>query len=348
MSPFRIVFSAVFIVTIWFGLKPFNFISENDVYHDLDTGKLFFNQSSIKHESHRRGIASAKEEVDFTGWEEISIFFEVESHKVPSGLGMILMIDDNEKQPPLIMAQWLNHLAIRSRRSATPKDRPYQERGLGDCLFVSQPVSLLIVSGSNGTSYFKNGELMMERKDFHLVDSNGSFSGKMIIGNNAQGTSPWHGAMKRIAIFDQAVSPKQLGDRSINPVVDYQFSSERLTEKSPATHELAIPENFKPVFRERILGFNSDHRKLVSNLSDVIINVIGFMPIGLCFYIILRKLKLNKGVVAMATLIACAAMSTLIELGQVFLPTRDSSLLDLLCNTAGGGLAIIAGLIWQR
>lgn len=88
------------------------------------------------------------------------------------------------------------------------------------------------------------------------------------------------------------------------------------------------------------------------NASDVALNIVGFVPLG---GLVMVYLKNRRWADASAVVIAVAAglvISLMIELLQVFLPSRDSSLLDVLNNTLGSGigagLGVTARLWLQR
>jgi VanZ family protein len=69
---------------------------------------------------------------------------------------------------------------------------------------------------------------------------------------------------------------------------------------------------------------------------DIVLNLLGFVPYGLalvCWMRHVRRWSCPRAVLAAA--LAGALVSLVIELIQVHLPTRDSSLDDLLCNAAG-------------
>ncbi len=348
MPLFRIAFIAIFLITLWFGLYPFNFFSENDVIWNSDTNKFVFNSSSLERESHKRGLAFTTETLDLSGWKEISVLLELEPHKVPEGLGMILTLNDEHEQPPIMIAQWKNHLAIRSRRLAENREIPYQERGLRDCLFDNENVSILLVSNEEGTSYFKNGRLEQRRSAFHLIDGANPFFGKLVIGNNAHGIRPWHGAIKQIRIYNKEISINQLTDTSIQPIISYGFVKpefEQVENQVSEAYNLRVPKRFKPVSRERMTHPRSFDREFKWLSRDNIINVIGFMPIGLCVFIFLRRTSLNLFMIVIATGVLAFFFSLSIEWLQILMPTRDASYLDLLCNTTGGFTAAVLGTL---
>ena len=77
-------------------------------------------------------------------------------------------------------------------------------------------------------------------------------------------------------------------------------------------------------------------------VKDILINIFGFVPFALCMLIFLAGSRpISPGQAAFLTVLAGAALSLIIEASQIGLPTRTSSLLDLLCNTAGAALGIL-------
>ena len=79
--------------------------------------------------------------------------------------------------------------------------------------------------------------------------------------------------------------------------------------------------------------------------KDIVLNLLGFVPFGFLTFIYYRGASTGQWLrtIFIATLTG-ATLSLVIEVGQVWLPTRHSSLLDLALNTAGTGLgALLAG-----
>src|SRR5437899_2712969 len=70
---------------------------------------------------------------------------------------------------------------------------------------------------------------------------------------------------------------------------------------------------------------------------DVVVNVLGYMPLG--FLAVLATYPRLRGASGFAFGLGCSiAMSFALESLQLYLPTRTSSNLDILANTAGGAL----------
>jgi VanZ family protein len=72
---------------------------------------------------------------------------------------------------------------------------------------------------------------------------------------------------------------------------------------------------------------------LIVERSDVVLNVLGFLPFGTLFAV----LRPARRVVVRAA-VASLVVSAVMEVGQLVVVTRDPSVLDLALNTLGGAL----------
>src|SRR5713226_330979 len=80
---------------------------------------------------------------------------------------------------------------------------------------------------------------------------------------------------------------------------------------------------------------------------DFVANIIGYMPLG--FLAVLAAHPILRGRAAFALAVLCAlALSLSLESLQLYLPTRTSSNLDLLANTAGGTIGALAAVAASR
>jgi glycopeptide antibiotics resistance protein len=79
-------------------------------------------------------------------------------------------------------------------------------------------------------------------------------------------------------------------------------------------------------------------------VNDGVVNVLGFIPFG--FFLTLWMIKTrqwSRGTIILIAVGLGALVSLTIELVQVFIPVRDSSLMDLMCNTFG---TLIGAGVW--
>ena len=75
---------------------------------------------------------------------------------------------------------------------------------------------------------------------------------------------------------------------------------------------------------------------------DVLTNILGFIPFGFSFstYLRTRKPRSNLRLLLMSVIIA-GCISLFIELIQVYLPTRNSQLMDVIMNILGAAIGIV-------
>jgi hypothetical protein len=173
---------------------------------------------------------------------------------------------------------------------------------------------------------------------FSLLSGN-RVPARLILGNSPAGDSPWRGDLFSLSFFPEALSPEETGTPGIDPVVSYRFSEGRGTVcrgGGDPRHELFIP----PVFRApakraleppwKVYAFN------LSFWTDAAVNILGFIPLGITLCAWMRKDGRRKRLsVPFLVVLMGAGISLLIELLQVYLPTRDSSLTDLANNILG-------------
>jgi len=338
---------AILIVTVYFGTKPFNFISRNDLEFASKTNGLSFNQSSIEGESSQRAIAYTLDSLSLAENQPISILLELTPTRKPDGLGTLIQLHDAGTQPPLIVAQWQSHLTVRSRRSASSSNRPYREIGLRDCLENGETVSLLISSSETDAFIYVNGVLAERTPGFTLIDPDASNTAQIVLGSSASGEQYWIGEMNRLAIFDQQVNPQEIRSGSIYPLIEYSFQNSKDTTIPNLRSEafaLQTPFRFKPIQLKRFAPLSDWDPNRSGQYQDTILNLFGFIPIGLVFFLFIGRELNNRTLQFIGVVLACFILSFAIEYAQIYLPSRSPSHLDLLGNSLGGCIAAIIGI----
>lgn len=81
------------------------------------------------------------------------------------------------------------------------------------------------------------------------------------------------------------------------------------------------------------------------SLGDLATNVVAYVPVGLLVYRVLLS-KTHAVVAAVLAVAAAFALSLSMELLQGFLPTRVQSTVDLLTNTLGGAVGVMAARLY--
>jgi VanZ family protein len=161
----------------------------------------------------------------------------------------------------------------------------------------------------------------------------------MILGNSPPGESPWRGDLLSLSFYQEPLSPGDIESRGKHPVLHYGFSEGTgavCRGGIDSRYNLVIPSLFRAPKKGflvppwRIQKFDRSFWK------DMFVNIFGFAPFGFAVYAWLRKNGGRKDGAAMGiALLLGAGISLFIELLQLYLPTRDSSLIDVINNVLG-------------
>jgi VanZ family protein len=200
--------------------------------------------------------------------------------------------------------------------------------------------SIVVRSDTDGLTLFVDGTPVKTRPgvDFFLL-SGRQEPGWMILGNSPSGENPWRGDLLSLSFYPIALSPREIESRVRTPVIHYDFSEgsgAACRGGADPRHNLSIPSVFRAPAKEvlvtpwRIQEYNRSFWK------DVFVNILGFIPFGFAVYAWLRKdgVRKDTSVMVIAVLLG-AGISLFIERLQVYLPTRASSLTDVLNNILG-------------
>jgi hypothetical protein len=133
----------------------------------------------------------------------------------------------------------------------------------------------------------------------------------LAFGNELTGDRPWRGtiAVARIAAGEQLIDALQ-------------------------PEALALPAHLRE-WHHRPIGVSG--RAL--SVYDVAVNLFGFLPLGVVVAVWLRRRRRGQRVWLGVLLVM--AVSLAIEVGQIWLPGRFPSAVDLALNTLGGGLGML-------
>jgi VanZ like family len=214
-------------------------------------------------------------------------------------------------------------------------------RKLGvDILVPAQLIQVSVVSGKRGTEFYVNGFRKDRYPDPIAADQ---IAGPLVLGNSGGLNYPWVGDLLGLAFYDYEPSADQMHQdalawlaRQPNHIAPVQFE---FAEKSGnlahptrgAGVPLQVPRNLTILNRPVLVW---DLRLNASGLWDIVENIFGFVPFGFFGAALLVQRK-RPHVSALLVVVAGFAISLLIELTQSRLPFRDSSLVDLVMNTAG-------------
>jgi VanZ family protein len=188
-------------------------------------------------------------------------------------------------------------------------------------------------------------------------------SGRIVLGNSPKGTEYWTGKLLSLAIYDHPLTEEEVSQHfpqhfhdlkksgQGKPVSLYLFDehSGTLAHDSLGNRHIVIPQRFKALEKTVLVPPWEDFRFNRSYLMDILTNILGFIPFGFIFsaYLWVRKPQSNFQLLLKSVIIA-GCISLLIELVQVYLPSRNSQLTDVITNILGATLGIILFHFCQR
>lgn len=355
----------IIIVTLLFGLWPLNFFSENQVRWLAREDGIQFYKQGLSNRRASGGVIYSDSPVDIRTksqtFEPSTIEIYVESHgEKDGGLAHIMSFHDGYPHSSLVIGQWKTELVIRSRDNQNDARDTYREIDLDDGLIKNEKKLITIASGSDRTEIYVNGELARSYDIRSLIGVE-HFCGYLNLGNSSIGHNAWAGNLYGIALYDTLLTSEQIrqhyglwADRSVNevtviepePMILYTFAERRGTSvhnQMNNTNHLTIPTTFKALRREIVVRFWRDMNWDAGTAKDILVNILGFIPFTLCMLIFLTVNRhMSPRQAAFLTILAGAILSFIIETVQIGLPTRTPSFLDLLSNTAGTMLGILA------
>lgn len=277
-----------------------------------------------------------------------------------SGSGTILALDDHP-DPKYVFALRQFDEGIALQRPALDRyGRLVRQWWRTNNVFLAgKSVVIAITSGVGGTVLYVNGIAAGSSSEFGL--SGADLRGRLILGNSAVQDS-WHGDVMGLAIYDRALAPLQiekhagrwLHDQTPVPGSDelpaalYRFDEGHgkvIHDQGSGGNSLLIrpryfivaPAFLEPVwrpFRSRWDGWMTR-----SYWLDAAINIAGFVPFGFFFALRFSLAPTMRSPRLMALLFG-VAVSLAIETLQYFLPTRDSSMTDLVNNSIGTAIGV--------
>ena len=123
-------------------------------------------------------------------------------------------------------------------------------------------------------------------------------------------------------------------------MIDYSFDAGGSVIKDGGKGEpanLVIPKHFKP-YKRAYLEIPSSLKEIWGGIGDMLINLLGFVPLGFLLSMCLLQKGLSFRSSLLLSIVIGFCLSLIIEVLQAFLPTRSSSMTDLIANTFGAAV----------
>lgn len=339
------------------GLWPFNFQPVNHAALDPAPAGLRFEAPAERSKRDLGGIVFTPEPLKPSPQAdarpgEVSLDIALRAaEESGSCLRRILDVRRPDGGEAFFIGQWKSYVIV---RAVAPQGSgaPYRDAGLGHVLIAGRTIRVTIVSSAGGTTLFVDGQ-PARYFEMSLLPEGGSLEGHTLyFGNSPDLQCPWSGDIYRCAVFGRALAPADAAalertqangsSACADAVACYRFDDPagmQLQDRSAAQNHLHLAERLffaKPFLR------GVDRQSF--SFSDIVLNLLGFMPFGFLMTLRLRMAGvLSEDHCGWVAVVLGLTVSLAIETLQVFLPGRDSSLLDLAANTIGTAMG--AGIL---
>jgi hypothetical protein len=246
-------------------------------------------------------------------------------------------------------------LRIHTQAPAAWRSAKTDQAYIADAFRDGQNTFWTLTIGPSGSAVYRNGALVGKRRSMRLESND--LSGQLVVGNSPISHESWSGVLSGLAIYDTALNGTQVArhytswkqtrspavasdDACIALYLFNEHSGTVIHNKVGRGNDLFVPPIFL-VLRQTLLDpvWNA-FTWSPGFWEDAVINIAGFIPFGCCFcaYFSIRKIHPP---IFKATLLG-SAVSLSIEILQSHLPTRDSSMSDVITNAVGSLLGALA------
>jgi VanZ family protein len=341
-------FIVILVLILFFGIRPKGYNFLNGVTWLKDQAGIHLKKYGLAYTD----PIFEKDENDSLYSNNFSLEIALKSEK-PSinGFNFLVLIHDGDDSRQLLVAQWRSWMIVMNGDDYAHK-RKTGRIAVDTALLPKGPLFLTITTGNYGTKLYGNGKFIQENKNLTLTIPNGRQS-RLIVGNSVYGNRSWEGDIFGLAIYKKTLDSKDIEfhfdhwnkahnfgyARALQPFVLYTFDERdgRLARNHASdNHHLNIPERMK-ILKSNILEAEWDKFEYDSNhIRDFWLNLLGFLPFGFSLSAVLIRFRGGNGQqLVLKTVLLGFLVSLVIELAQAWMPSRSSSLSDLILNTCG-------------
>lgn len=279
-----------------------------------------------------------------SGAEDVAFTIELWLRAIKAQESPIFSVQGPSDGQGLNIAQSGTDLLVRGYFRNRSSRGQFCQLRLYDAFPSSQPIFVTITSGPEGTILYRDGKPQQPEHYASLLPER--HIGRIVLGHGAGGIDPWTGDVLGLAVYNRWLPAEEVAQH----YKDWPMHRPHLLQDTRALYtfnehtgdivhnyagsapSVIIPPRFKPL-HPSVLVLPHPFRL---HRIDTTLNILGFVPLGffLCAY--LTDVKHYSPTSAFVWALVLGALTSLsIELLQVFLPSRDSSLLDVINNVVG-------------
>ena len=290
-----------------------------------------------------------------------------------AGPARIISYSKNKESCNFMIGQAWDKLIVRFRTTKTRLNGTTPHIVIVDTFNHRNMQHVVVTYDFSEQRVYVNGEQRSQSNVLKGEFSNWDPSCRLGIGNEVTGDMPWKGKIYYAAVFDRALteqeirqnylselgskigtcppilsrkkSVKDIGFEAKGPVARYLFDE----EKGDVIHDSGSGLNpvnlFIPRYvqhkNEPFLSASIDSLHNKSKYSDIIINILIFIPLGILVH---GMLSTRYGLtlrISLITLLVGTLFSLGVESLQHFSMSRNSSLIDVFTNMTGTAIGIV-------
>lgn len=334
---------------LFLGLNPKGFSFSNNIHRINNKPGITIGKFGIAYT--KPFISSIEVDVFKRNGFSIEIALKPEKHP-PKGFNSIIVLHNGNDAAQLLMGQWQTWIILMNGDDYNHK-RKSKRISINTASILNKSMFVTITSGKEGTKIYSDGRLLQERKDLTLKIPSGGMNGRLIVGNSVYGAHSWSGDVYGLAIYQHIISAAEvskhyntwLGKQNFrfaeknNPYLLYLFNENNSSgafDYALGNHHLKIPQQMK-ILKRKVLSLSFNELSFSLNfIQDVILNLAGFIPLGLILSAISLRINDHKNLHRLLIIVIFGFFLSLsIEIAQSWIPSRSSSFLDLILNTAG-------------
>lgn len=331
-------FLAVFLV-LFATLYPFNLFPRNGVTWVAGANGLNFEKSGVV-------ISEGPLVVPENGSEAYTLELLLCPSRV-SGSGTILAFFSPSRAGQLLVRQYHDGLLV-THDARIDRDPSRTIKFDVDQVFhVGRLVQLTISAGSDGTIVYVDGYVAERIPTFKIHRD--ELTGQIVLGTSPRTAETWNGGLKGLAIYSRRILPaavlahyedwnRRNGKTDFaGAVARYSFNEgtgQAIHSDVAPGPNLEIPKVFSIPHKDFLASPVQEFNPSFSYASDVLVNIMGFIPLGAVICVLLRWTNGTPRAIVKTTIIGIV-MSLGIEILQFYIPRRASGLTDVITNSLG-------------
>jgi len=347
ISPFFLL--VVFFAVLFFGLNPKDFSFTNSAGWIEDQAGIRFTKYGMAYTD----LIAGKTRGEPSESEDLSVEIALKQEKPQNdGFKFIFVVHDGRDSNQLLMAQWRSWIILMNGDDYAHKRRTGR-LALDTARLPAGPLFLTVTTGSHGTKLYSGGSLVREKKDLTLrLPGNGE--ARLLVGNSVYGKHSWVGDLYGLAFYRSTLTRQDSAThfsrwakernfafaKADKPFMLFLFDERQgrwAFDHSGGNRSLNMPEKMIPLARKPLVPPWQGFKPTRAYMIDLIVNFLGFIPFGFLVSASLHngggKFRKHGALIAVGL---CLAVSLFIEIVQAWLPSRNSSLSDLMLNSFGG------------